>query len=115
MMKSALTAIPLAVSVMCAGSPAWAAPLQDTATQQQSQVQMAEGELVRVDTDAKTIVIKTEDAKEAQFTYTADTEVTGAESGTAGLATSAGSHVTVHFKLDGESRTATKIEVHAKP
>lgn len=113
-MKSALTAIALAVSVTFAGAPAWAAPVQDAAAQQQSQAQTAKGELVRVDTDAKTIVIKTGDATEAQFTYTAETEVTGAESGTAGLATAAGSHVTVHFTVDGDSRTATKIEVHAR-
>ena len=50
-----------------------------------------------------------------KFSYTDDTEVTGAkEEGVAGLATSSGSRVTIDFTEEGDSNLATKITVEAK-
>jgi hypothetical protein len=48
------------------------------------------------------------------FAYTDATEVTGGQSGMAGLATQTGAKVTVHFKSDMGTKTATKIEVADK-
>jgi hypothetical protein len=69
------------------------------------------GELVKVDADAKKITIKGADGVETEFAYSATTEVAGGRDGVAGLATKSGSKVTVHFKSDAGTKTATKIEV----
>ena len=69
------------------------------------------GELVKVDAEAKKITIKSADGKETDYAYSATTEVTGGQDGVAGLATKAGTKVTVHFKSDMGTKTATKIEV----
>jgi hypothetical protein len=67
--------------------------------------------LVKVDAEAKKISIKGADGVETDYAYTATTEVTGGQDGVAGLATKAGTKVTVHFKSDMGTKTATKIEV----
>ena len=71
----------------------------------------AKGELVKVDADAKNITIKGADGIETGFAYSDATEVAGGRDGVAGLATKAGTKVTVHFKSDAGTKTATKIEV----
>lgn len=73
----------------------------------------AKGELVKVDAEAKKITIKGTDGIETVFAYSDATEVAGG-SGVAGLATKAGTQVTVHFKADMGTKTATKIEVDDK-
>ena len=72
------------------------------------------GELVKVDADAQMISIKGADGTEQAFRYTDATEVAGAQEGVAGLATKAGTRVTVHFTGDEDARTAVKIEVEAQ-
>ena len=68
------------------------------------------GLLVRVDTDAMTIVIKDADDKEQQFRYTDKTKVVGAQEQISGLSTKAGSPVIVHYTQGaGETRIATKV------
>lgn len=72
------------------------------------------GELEQVDPDAMTIIITDANDKSWTFRYTSETEVTGAQSGVAGLATKAGTLVTVHFEADDDDddegvRVATKI------
>ena len=74
----------------------------------------AKGELVKVDDAAKTITIKGADGVETVFAYSAATEVAGGREGVAGLATKAGTKVTVHFKSEAGTKTATKIEVDDK-
>jgi hypothetical protein len=71
----------------------------------------AEGELVKVDADAKTITIKGDAGADQTFTYTDATDVKGAREGVAGLATKSGSKVKVEYKDAGGVKTATKIEV----
>jgi hypothetical protein len=73
----------------------------------------AQGELVKVDADAKMIAIKSADGRELQFSYTDATEVSGSREGVAGLATKAGSKVTVHFTEKDGSKVATRIEVQS--
>ena len=81
---------------------------------QQPAASVASGELVKIDTSAKMIVIKTESDPQMQFSYTDATKVTGAEKGVAGLATMTGSSVTVHYTKKGQDNVATEIEVQSK-
>ncbi len=78
-----------------------------------AKAETAKGELVKVDADAKKLTIKGTDGIETEFAYSDATEVAGG-SGVAGLATKAGTRVTVHFKADMGTKTATKIEVDEK-
>lgn len=71
----------------------------------------ATGELVSVDADSQMLTIKGADGSEWNFQYTEDTEVSGAQQGVAGLATKAGTRVTVHYTGEGEVKTATRINV----
>lgn len=73
----------------------------------------AQGELLRVNTDARTFVIKTDDGAEMEFMYNSETEISGAQEGVAGLATQSGNHVTVHFQDEEEGRLATRIEIES--
>jgi hypothetical protein len=72
-----------------------------------------QGELIRVDVDAKTLVVKTAEGTELELAYTDQTEATGAGEGVAGLATKAGVQVTVDYTEDKDVKTATRILVHA--
>jgi len=78
-----------------------------------ARAETAKGELVKVDADAKTISIKSADGVETVFAYNDRTEVSGGGEGVAGLATKAGTKVTVHFTSDMGTKTATKIDVQA--
>ena len=88
-------------------------PGQQPGPGQAPQASMARGELVNVDTNAKTLSVRT-DKTDMQFIYDDRTEVTGANEGVAGLASVKGSQVTVHFTRQGQSNIASKIEVSAK-
>jgi hypothetical protein len=91
-------------------APPTAAPMpQENPSAGKSQT--VKGELVSVDDAAKSITIKDDTGAEVKFTYDDKTDVSGAKEGVAGLATKAGSKVTVKFKEEGASKLATKIEV----
>ena len=92
------------------------------AAQGDPKVTQMKGELLRVDSKAKTLTIK-DGGSNVDFRYTDKTEVTGADKDVAGLATMNGAQVTVHYKLDQPGaparesqpvRIATKIEVHPR-
>src|SRR5262245_24326251 len=87
------------------------APMEQRADRADKKTDVAKGELVKVDADAKKITIKDAAGVETEFAYTATTEVAGGREGVAGLATKSGSKVTVHFTNDMGTKTATKIEV----
>jgi hypothetical protein len=82
--------------------------------QRAAKADKVKGELVKVDDAAKTISIKGADGVETVFAYSAATEVAGGRDGVAGLATKAGTKVTVHFTSEAGTKTATKIEVDDK-
>jgi hypothetical protein len=85
-------------------------PKLDTRTVMADEKSTAKGRLVRVDTDAMTIVIKGADDEEQQFRYTDNTKVIGVQEQVSGLSTKAGSLVTVHFMPGaGDARIATKV------
>ena len=108
--KRALIAV--AAILLIAAIPTFA---QDAGgARQQPAASVASGELVKIDTSAKTIVIKTEADPQMQFTYTDATKVTGADKGVAGLATMTGSSLTIRYTKKGEDNVATEIQVQAK-
>ena len=75
---------------------------------------VAQGQLVRVDANAKTIAIRTPQGTQMQFSYTDDTKVIGADESVAGLATMAGADLTVHYTKKQQDNVATQIEVRKK-
>jgi hypothetical protein len=81
-----------------------------TQTQPQEQTQTAQGELLDVDGKANTLTIKTQTG-EMTFSYNEQSKVTGAQKGVAGLATMAGSQVTVMYRKAGQTNLATSIDV----
>ena len=89
------------------------APITAEPRAARAKAESVKGELVKVDADAKKLTIKGTDGMETEFAYSDATEVAGG-SGVAGLATKAGTRVTVHFKADMGTKTATKIEVDEK-
>lgn len=72
-----------------------------------------EGDLVAVDTAAKTITVRAADGENMQFQYTDDTKVSGAQQNVAGLATAKNVRVMVTFRMQEKARIATQIEVQA--
>jgi hypothetical protein len=72
---------------------------------------IAEGQLLRVDANAKTLMIRTADRTQMQFIYTDDTKVTGADDSISGLATMTDAAVTVFYIKKQQDNIATKIEV----
>ena len=75
-----------------------------------------EGDLVSVDSTAKTITIKPLTGADLTFSYTDKTEISGAQKDAAGLATLKEGRVTVHFTEDAQTKmkTASRIIVAAK-
>jgi hypothetical protein len=92
-------------------SPYAFAQAPDTQAPAQAQTQTAKGELLQVDTEKMTLSIKSADGAELDFAYNSQTEIIGAQKGVQGLATAAGSKVTVSYTMSGETKTATKVEV----
>jgi len=124
----ALTAV-VALSALAVAAPAW--PTQSGAAQVQPQQAPKDpapvpkdpapvpapiqGDLLRVDTDAKTLVIQPTEGPDMQFIYNDETKVVGGDKGVAGLATMKGTRVTVTFKMQGKDRLATQIQIHPRP
>jgi len=87
-------------------NPDTSQPANDT----EAESMVATGELLRVDTSAKMIEVRTGPDTVKLFQYTDDTEVKGADRVPRGLATMAGSNITVRYTHHGETDVATKIE-----
>jgi NADH dehydrogenase FAD-containing subunit len=109
-MKNSYTAAVaiLAVFALLAGL----ALIQPTLAQSESKARIFEGELTKVDPDAKTLSVKNSSGVEMEFRYDEQTQIVGAEGSVEGLGTMSGSPVRVHF--DSASKTATKIEIGAR-
>jgi hypothetical protein len=69
------------------------------------------GEVVSIDATGKKITIKPLTGAELVFTYTDETEISGAQKDAAGLATVEQARVTVHFSEDAESKVKTAIRI----
>jgi hypothetical protein len=94
-------------------------PAPDTSAQTPSSTtadhaQKLSGELLSVDPTTKMLTIKSDDGRESKFSYNAQTVISGVKEQAAGLATAAGSKVTVEYTGSGDSMVATKIKVTPK-
>src|SRR5262245_34011836 len=93
---------------------------QEAAASQASGAQAAQetsvkGELVRVDTTAKTISIRAEGSNSPTvFAYSDSTKVSGAGDSITALSSLAGSAVTIHFTKQTPNNMATRVEVAKK-
>jgi hypothetical protein len=76
--------------------------------------QKLSGELLSVDPTTKMLTIKSDDGRESKFSYNDQTVITGVKEQAAGLATAAGSKVTVEYTGSGDTMVATKIKVTPK-
>ena len=72
------------------------------------------GQIVSVDTDAKTLVIKAAGDTEMKFSISEQTVIVGADKGASGLATASGAMVKVTYDTHGTANVATRIEVLPK-
>ena len=75
---------------------------------------IAQGQLMRVDANARMIAIRTSEGAQMRFSYNDDTKVIGADEGVSGLATMAGTDVTIHYFKNQTENVATQIEVLRK-
>ena len=73
---------------------------------------IAQGQLLRVDTNARKIVIQTEQGSRMQCTFNGETRVTGSSGSITSLP--AMSRLTVHYAKDQMEFVATEIEVHER-
>lgn len=99
-------AIVFVAGVWLAAAPGWVFAGQAPAPVQ--------GELLQVSTEAMTLTVRPAAGQPLQFRFTSKTEVAGARDSIAGLATARNVRVTVHYTQDGDTRIATRIEVHAQ-
>lgn len=104
----------LAVLALMASVPVLTSQAGQERQPPQSQAQPIQGDLVKVDTEAKVLTVKVADGDEVQFQYNDSTEISGAK-GAAGLATMKEGRVTVHFTEDAKTKAklATRIIVEA--
>jgi hypothetical protein len=117
-MQNAFTRVGIAIALvsLISAVPALAqqTPVPPQEQQQAKDPAPISGELVSLDSDKKTLTIKTDAGAEMTFSYSDATEILGADKGVSGLATMSGSTVTVTYKLHGTANVATKIEVQPK-
>lgn len=107
-----LASFALAASLLAgASSTALAQQAAPGKAEDQAKAQTVSGELMKVDSEKKTIAVKLADGAEWTFNYTATTEISGDKKGEQGLATSEGSKVVVHYTSADGKKTATKVEI----
>ncbi len=78
---------------------------------QSTEDKMAQGELVRVDTENHTLAIKSAEGNEVEFQYNSETKVVGVSNGVQGLSTKTGTRLMVHYQEQAGQKLATKIEI----
>jgi hypothetical protein len=84
-------------------------------SQTQAQEKSAIGDLKKVDSDAKTLVVTTSAGGDMEFLYDDHTEIVGAGGTVEGLSASTGTRVSVFYKEENGQNKATRIKVkHAK-
>jgi hypothetical protein len=95
------------ITLLCACVAATLVPLVQAAGAEKS----ASGELVRVDTNAKTFTIKSDEGEEMEFFYSDQTVVVGGENGIQGLSSNEGSKLTVSYTETEGRLQADRIEI----
>ena len=92
-----------------------AAGSQAAGAQAQAQETSVKGELVSVDTTAKTISIRAEGSDSPTvFAYTDSTKVSGAGDSVTALSSLKGSPITIYFTKQSPNNMATRVEVAKK-
>ena len=110
-MKKLLTVTAISVAVMLVVLPL-AYGQEKAAPPAQTAERVFEGQLVKVDPDAKSITVK--GATEMTFDYTEATQITGGDGKIQGLASRTGAPLKVTYRDAQGKRTATKIEILEK-
>jgi hypothetical protein len=82
------------------------------AQDQSAAASVARGQLVRVDSNARMLIIQGAQGR-MTFRYTDQTKVSGAQEGVAGLATMTGAQLTVRYVKEQQDNIATEIEVQS--
>ena len=115
-MKSMHVCIALVAASVISVVPASATqqPQQPPSEQRAKSPEPVTGEIVSINTETKTLVVRTAPDSDMKFTYSEETEIVGADKGTEGLATKTGSSVTVTYDVHGTANIALKIEVKPK-
>jgi hypothetical protein len=90
------------------------APVWGQEQEQPKSPQPIQGDLVKVDTEAKTLTVKVADGAEVQFAYNDKTEISGAK-GAAGLAMMKDTRVTVHFSENPQTKAKTANRIIVEP
>ena len=105
--------LPMLAALVCtAAVPAFAAGLKPaSALSQDPEILTAQGELVKVDLENKTLTIKTEKGDEMSFQYDSNTSVEGKEKGVEGLSSESGTSLVVRYKDKDGKKLAIKIEI----
>lgn len=115
MMKVACVMFALALIGSALPALAQEAAGSQAAGAQAAQESTVKGELVRVDTTAKTIAIRAEGSNSPTvFAYSDGTKVSGAGDSITALSSLAGSHVTIHFTKQTPNNMAVRVEVTKK-
>ena len=108
----------MALIIAASAAPAVASAQQPAppATQQEraKDPEPITGEIASVDTANKTLAVKNGSDSVIKFSYSEETQIVGAENGPEGLATRAGTNVTVTYTVHGTANVAVKIEVLPK-
>ena len=117
-MKKLLTVTAVCVAVMLAVMPLTYAQEKSAPPTQQPPAQAAEktfqGQLTKVDANAKSITVKGTGDTEMTFEYSDQTQVTGSEKNVQGLAGKTGTELKVTYRDAGGKHTATRIETIEK-
>lgn len=95
------------ITLLCACVASTLVPIAQAAGAEKS----ASGELLGVDSNAKTFTIKSDEGKEMDFYYSDQTVVVGSEKGVQGLSSQTGSKLEVFYtEAEGKLR-AVRIEI----
>ena len=95
------------ITLLCACVASTLVPIAQAAGAEKS----ASGELLRVDSNAKTFTIKSDEGKEMDFYYSDQTVVVGGEKGVQGLSSSMGKKLMVFYTEAEGKRQAVRIEM----
>ncbi|MBP1601500.1 MAG: hypothetical protein H6Q06_1651 [Acidobacteria bacterium] len=95
------------ITLLCACVASTLVPLAQAVGAEKS----ASGELLRVDSDAKTFTIKSDEGKEMDFYYSDQTVVVGGEKGVQGLSSKTGSKLEVFYTEAEGKFQAVRIEI----
>jgi hypothetical protein len=108
-MKRILTVTAISVAIMLAALP-FASAQDKAAPPAQAGEKIFQGQLDKVDANAKSIMVRDANNKEMTFEYTDATQIAGEEKSVQGLAGKTGTELRITYRDSGSKHIATKIE-----